>query len=1057
MMHRLLLRTGAQVVVLALCAATLACSDDTEGPSGTDAKKPDAKARAELLEVAESSKFALPGLHGEAYVIRTEGSVPHIYAKDRHDLAMVQGFVIARDRFFFIDMGRRLGLGRIAEMLGDAGLEQDYEARINGMTSVAENMLEVATDEQKEVMDAFAAGINAYVAGAKAGDLPLPSEVAIAGPMLGFGASPADMMEPFTRADVAGFAAVLVYQLGYETGDVGRGKTVKNLNTYFEGKPFQDLRRKGAIADIWNNIRPPAKVASANGWGLETADGPPKPPPPPDPAAQRASDLARRLHVVQGPHVPDSVLDPLIERLERFEKRRGHDHDLGFGSNSWAVAGSVSKDGWGLLAGDGHLSLTIPSYFYQLGLNTSVLGGGDLHQTGLAIPGLPIMAVGTNGHVAWCQTQLFGDITDWYVEELKLDAAGAPDKTLFEGEYKDVVAFAEKFVSAKVDALLPDLKSEGGTETWHRYETFDGRRIMQIEGKSAKKDTKVEAGETLVNLGGKFVIPSDTDGDGKVTAISADYTGWDKGNMLLAVDRFGHAKDVESFRQATRGLVAYSQNLIAADGDGDVLNTGYQAVPCRGYLAREEDGHWATGSDPSGLLDGTKYGAFTIPIKDGVVDEGPGKTDPYACVVPFDKYPQSKSPKRGYVVTANNDLGGFTFDNSLTNDPWYVGGPWLAGYRAQTITNELEKAAKAGTADVKKMAEVQANVRSPMGGTYVPALIAALKSAADKAANDADLSVADTRLVNLYESVTPAVMAEVQQRLEGWQKADYPASSGVTTFYNSVDEAEEKAAVATMIFNAWMGRFMNKVFNDEPMPGIWRFSGSTGRARALQLFINGRGTDNPANLASFNKDTGESIFFDIMSTKPVERSDEVMLMALVETLAFLRGPPGKEAGTGGFGNQDMKTWLWGLRHQVKFESTIGDFFDDGGNLKALTDQFAITTKTHKLADKFAPGDPRIPLKWFPRQGDAFTVDAAGGVKTDRWHYGSGPVFRMAIGLKDGKVEGVNIVPGGQSALKDSDFFADQARLWLENKTWPMRFHVDQVVAGATARESYAPE
>lgn len=1038
---------------VALLVFASGCSDDRKAE--TPAKGPDAKATAALLTVAETEAWQLPGLHGEAHVVRTEGSVPHIYAADRHDLALIQGFIVARDRFFFMDMGRRLGQGKVAELLGDAGLEQDYEARLYGMSSVAKNIVAVATEEQLMVMDAFAAGINAYIAEAKAGKLPLPSEVEIAAPMLGFGSEPTAMMEPFSREDVAGFAAVLIYQLGYETGDVGRGQTAAKLSSWFEGAALQDLRRKGAIADIWNDIRPPAVIASAHGWGLETAAGPPAPPPPP--AEARKRDLTRRLHVAAGPHVPAGMLDDLIARQQRFERRRGHDHDLGFGSNSWAVAGSATTDGASLLAGDGHLSLTIPSYFYQLGLDTSVLGGGDVHQAGLAIPGLPIMAVGTNGDVAWCQTQLFGDITDWYVEEIKLDAAGAPATSLFKGVWRDTVAHAETFISAKVDALLPDLKSAGGTHVWHRYETFDGRRIMQIEGKAAKADTVVAKGETLVNLGGKFVIPGDTDGDGKVTAISADYTGWDEANMLLAVDRFGHARDVAGFRQATRGLVAYSQNLVAADGKGDVLYTGYQAVPCRGYLDRNADGTWADGADPSQLLDGTRYGAFTIPIKDGVVDEGPGQSDPYKCVVPFDKYPQSRSPKQGFVLTANNDIGGFTFDNSLTNEPWYVGGPWLAGYRAARIGELLEGLAKDKKADVVAMVDLQADVRSPLGARYVPDLLAALKSAADKAANDADLSVDDQRLVDLFEAVTPAVMNEVRERLAGWQAAGFVAVSGVATFYNTPDEAQRKSAVATLLFNAWMGRFQNMVFNDEPMGGVWRFSGSTGRARSLSRFVAGRGKDNPENLASFNPDTGESAFFDILGTDVVERCDELMIQALIDTLDFLRGPKGKEAGTGGFASEDMSGWLWGLRHMVKFESTIGDFFDDGGNLKALTDQFAITTKTWPLTKKFEPDDPRIPLKWFPRGGDAFAVDAAGGVGTDRWHYGSGPVFRMAIALKDGKVEGVNVIPGGQSARKDSKFFADQARLWLENKTWPLRFHVDQVVAGATGRERYTPK
>lgn len=1044
--------TAGAVIACLLALVALGCSDDS-GEKEPEVKG-DPAAEKSLRGVPETARWTMAGLHDEVIVVRTEGSVPHVYAHDRHDLAFVQGFLIASDRYFFVDMGRRLGLGRISGLLGDAGLAQDYESRHTGITSVAQNILKVATPEQQEIFGAFAAGINAWVARAKAGEVPLPSEVVIAAPMLGH-AKASDMLQPFEVEDVAGFAAVLIYQLGYETGDVGRGQTVKKLETYFEGVAFAELRRKGAIADIWNDIRPPATTASAHGWGLETADGPP-PPPPPDPTTRRARDLKRRLTLAKGPHVPEGMLDDLVARLERVERRLRHDHEVGFGSNAWAVAGTVSADGAALLASDGHLPLTIPSYFYQIGLDTQVLGGGGTHQAGLVIPGLPILAVGTNGHIAWSQTQLFGDITDWYVEELALDAQGAPATTLFKGAKEPVQVVPEKYTSIALDALLPDLKSAGGEETWNRYMTFDGRRIMQIEGVKVKKDHKAAAGETVVNLGGSFVVPGDTDGDGKITAISADYTGWDEGNVLKAVEGFGHAKDVEGFRQATRSLVAYSQNFAVADEQGDILYSGYQAVPCRGYLDREADGAWKDGADPSGLLDGTRYGAFTIPIKDGVVDEAPGKTDPYRCVVPFDKYPQALSPKRGWVVTANNDVGNFTLDNSLTDEPWYIGGPWLAGYRAERIATLLEQAAQAKTADVPQMSSIQADVRSPLGARYTPFLLGALDLAAGKAKSGGKLAQHEQRLVDLYNSVTPTVMVQVRGHLEKWKDVDYAALSGVETFYHQPASGEASAAVATMIFNAWIGRFQDKVFGDEPMPGIWRFSGSTGRARALQRFtLQGRGADNPANLASFNKETGESIFFDVLGTEAVERSEEVALMALKDALAFLGGPAGKQ-GTGGFGTWDVTRWLWGLRHQVKFESTIGDFFDDGGNLKALTDQFAITTKKHPLADKFEPGDPRIGLKWFPRSGDAFAVDAAGGLGTTGWHYGSGPVFRMVIGLKKGKVSGVNIVPGGQSALKDSDYFADQAAAWLGNKAWPLRFHVEEVVAGAKGREMFVP-
>ena len=65
-------------------------------------------------------------------------------------------------------------------------------------------------------------------------------------------------------------------------------------------------------------------------------------------------------------------------------------------------------------------------------------------------------------------------------------------------------------------------------------------------------------------------------------------------------------------------------------------------------------------------------------------------------------------------------------------------------------------------------------------------------------------------------------------------------------------------------------------------------------------------------------------------------------------------------------------------------------------------------------------------------------------------------MRMVIAPSGDDTTGVNIIPGGQSAITDSVYFADQARLWLANETTPMRFSVDRVVEGALGRESYLP-
>ncbi len=194
----------------------------------------------------------------------------------------------------------------------------------------------------------------------------------------------------------------------------------------------------------------------------------------------------------------------------------------------------------------------------------------------------------------------------------------------------------------------------------------------------------------------------------------------------------------------------------------------------------------------------------------------------------------------------------------------------------------------------------------------------------------------------------------------------------------------------------------------------------------------------------------------MLGTEEVETSDEIAAAALSDALDFLASDPDGEL-RGGYGTEDMDQWLWGLRHLVRFESLLGDFIG-GGDYDFLVEQFSITTQRLPLADELPDGDPREGLSWFPRPGDNLGVDAANpGFSFTDPTYGSGPVFRMVIQLDGGRVSGQNIVPGGESALVASEAFDDQAALWLGNQTWPLRFHLEEVLAGALSRESYLPE
>lgn len=1052
--------------VLALLGAGCTSSNPTPTDAGNDlgvdvprsgdaASDSPSTSDGGITSVAMSERWEIPGLHGEVQVLRTEGGVPHIYARDREDLARVQGFVVARDRYFMLDLSRRYAEGTVSALFGDAAFNTDAQNRGAGMAYVTDALLRSLNEDEGRRFDAFAAGINAYVAEARDGTVAPPSEYAFAAPLLGRRNAGA-LMENFTRRDVVAMGVTFLYQSGFETGDVDRARAAQNLPGDFTGQALSALRRAGALGDIWNRLAQPAAIASAAGWGLETDDGgrsaldttPHDPPAMKPPAAPRI-DLARGVT-----RTPPAMLAALERNLHEIQRRLQRDHEEGFGSNAWAVMGRHTRDGAALLAADGHLPLTVPTLFYQIGLDTQVLGGGDIHQVGLALPLIPLLAMGTNGQVAWGFTQLAGDITDWYREEITLDAAGLPQSSRFMGASRPLVRVDESYVVADIPALM----STGRTEMWPRWTTFDGRFLTAVEGRRVTRTEALAPGESRVMLLGEFYVPQDMDHDGVITAVSFDYVGLDAAGVFRAYDGFGHAHTVQEFRTASRGLVATSLNQIAADAQGSVYYAGWQAVPCRRYLMRNPDQSWGRDSDPSRLLDGTRYGGFHIPVTDGVIDETMGASDPYQCVVPQSVTPAALDPARGYVVTANNEPGQITGDDSLTNDPWYIGGPWNDGFRGARIAEVLGAGVMAHNLDEEAMATLQADVKSSLGNVFTSVLLDAIATARTAAAGTPAAGTPEARMAARWRAAQSDYEA-VETRVRAWSTAGYPARSGVETFYHQVDDAERAHSVATTLFNHWMGRFVRGVFDDERLPeGVWE-GGNTTKIRTLRLMVEGRGAGNRNHLASFNDATQESAFFDVLTTPEVETSREVALRALDDALTALRAPP-RGPGDGGFGPTPMDTWYWGLRHHVNFDSIVGSFLGSNDRLGMLTAAFAISPQRFVTSGVIPAGSPLAMLPGFPRPGDQWAVDAANsGLDGDHFTFGSGPTYRMVVALRrqsPDAMTGRNVVPGGQSGLTTSPAFDDQVRLWLGNRALPMQLEVGAVIAAARSREVYAP-
>src|SRR5947209_3977283 len=120
----------------------------------------------------------LPGLEKQVEILRDRWGVPHIYAATVHDLFFAQGYITARDRLFQIDLWRRTGTGKLAEVMGPSAIERDQLARAVNFRGDWNAEWAAYSPDTKAIVTAFTSGINAYIIGLNGKP---PAEFALAG------------------------------------------------------------------------------------------------------------------------------------------------------------------------------------------------------------------------------------------------------------------------------------------------------------------------------------------------------------------------------------------------------------------------------------------------------------------------------------------------------------------------------------------------------------------------------------------------------------------------------------------------------------------------------------------------------------------------------------------------------------------------------------------------------------------------------------------------------------------------------------------------------------
>jgi len=268
-----------------------------------------------LLAVGSCSWVALPtydgsesvaGIDAPVEIVRDAHAIPHIYAQSRRDAAFAMGYVHAQDRLWQLEMQRRIGAARLAEVVGEPGLATDKFLRTLGLYRVAERNFERLSPEAQAVYRAYAAGVNAYL---ETGSEILPPEFLLLG----------HEPEPWRPADSVVWLKIMAWDLGDNFKD-------ELLRARLAGK--LDLEQ---LRDLW-------------------AQHPDDPPP--------------------GPHAAAPGFDPAGIDFGALAAALPADGVSGFGSNGWAVSGAHTESGKPLLANDPHLRLEVPGVWYLAHIST---------------------------------------------------------------------------------------------------------------------------------------------------------------------------------------------------------------------------------------------------------------------------------------------------------------------------------------------------------------------------------------------------------------------------------------------------------------------------------------------------------------------------------------------------------------------------------------------------------------------------------------------------------------------------------------------------------------
>ena len=523
-------------VVLGLLLLAAGCSQPSEPGSF------DELARRSLAQLG--GELDVPGLREPVEVLRDEWGIPHIYAQNVDDLFMAQGYVMAQDRLWQMEMWRRWHEGRLSEIFGPEAF--DYDLRTRQM------MFRGPWDESEwtsyhpdgeRIFTAHAAGVNAYIEQNR-DNLPVEFQLT--------GVEP----DPWTAKTVLlRWAAVGLSSVrGDAINEIELAMNVSRLGA-------EEANRRAA-PDPWDDLKIPegldvSIITQTVLDAMRAGDG--------DPFAQGRLPALEVLERYR--HIAPAVRTAQVSNPQIATE----------GSNNWVISGDRSPTGVPILANDPHRRIEMPALRYFVHLNApgwNVIGGGE--------PPFVGVDAGNNERMAWGFTFAGTDMVDVFVEEVNPED---PNLVRWQDGWEPLRVIEEEIEIKGEAPRTVELKfSRHGPVIFEDLQNgvaYAVRSVVQDPGTAAYKGSfKMAQAESCADFFERamyWMVPThslicgDVEGNIalQVTGLTPDRDGWNGRLPVPGNGKYewqGFRSDLPREFNPTRGYIATANNNVHPPG-----------------------------------------------------------------------------------------------------------------------------------------------------------------------------------------------------------------------------------------------------------------------------------------------------------------------------------------------------------------------------------------------------------------------------------------------------------------------------------------------------------